>query len=1388
MQLNCQALLTLASQREVDEFHFGHPPRPELKLFCLKTTKRSTYLVLAHTPHHVCAQVFVSDQVDASNQPRILLSVQESITSVCIVPLEEENSEKPEVWSPRGSPRNNVDAALVICVGTNAGQVYTCKVTLGRRGFGIHDVCQPLPYRVSFHPRGGVTSMVVSQSADFPQRSFVWISYGDGTLLRLPPHLLTYVVELDDDNQPTSDPPVISDPTVIKAKVFLPPESQGESWVVVPFETKNPFQTLLVENDEEGFSALVYPVNASAVGLGSAPTLSIYTSEYMNNKTAEEKKELEEDGESELLNVAIDATSTLIRGVAGVVKWGLRRQVNDPESSFVEENEEHNAHTPILAQVYQPPNVKLTASYEFHDAPRQLTSVSVCNTLAAAMDNLGRVQLIDLSALENVRLLKGVRDAEVAWKGDDMLVIHSRQRRSVEAYQMVHGPRILSMQVHSRDAQLVSCMVKDRSRHGNPESSCFLLEEDDSNSSSTCILKELIVDPLQASRPTSPVIATPKKVTTPQPRTSSAKKKIPLSSPSPEKAIKLQLLQQMLSDTRISCTKEDVFATLQKINNLRDLCTALDLIATSAALKDRMNVISSEFQKLAMDHCQNVLRATTEGKGPDVTESAPVKSLRSYIAYYTQLIGAYDVLNNFEQRMESDIDEDDTRINPKSAWAVEGLAWLTVYEQVHSQSLDAEIPSRPLDEMSFSSFAKCCVGATQTKTQKSKAGERHIIVFSDSSKTRKEILSHVFRPLLKDAFSFNVVDEIFEKLSILDEDAFLEKYMGEWYMTIPVATATHKSFFAVYSPISRWLQGRAARCVDKQIECSEPLPEILMEDLYMFCSESVDLVRAFLLACATRDAISKVVSKREAKTYGKVWKSQAVAPWESLLRKLRVSLLISLRLNGIPLGPFPITVKTLEDPSIFSVYQLVARDELRYSNKHEEIVALELACKGSGQVFDPSTSVGDDPSRWRLLQQACLASESDELERAEYLMDLDHHVQGALLLYLSSHNNSAMLCAHRALQMAHQWIEEPSRNELLRDCVDALAGLSEEGEYRVHAGAVRLEVWQSCIRPVFRAFLFGFDHAHEIQEEVYAPLMQNLEWMVRVGKAGLSILSLLERTELSNTPNQDKKYDASCWPPVRTDFILNQLVDKTRPVDKNALDVHRVIVSGCMVSNDVETLSQCVSGFYEAFDNMSLLQAAIPAMGDSGKQMQFLEHAIIYRADTLKKPVLDRFELDEIETLAILWSIDVRDVRTIFLLAMYEMGKDTTVDELVTRMSSQRGIDVARFLEDGVGIVCRRLHQMLHVKRSREIRSLLGLVDADTDEWIREQAEITVSLLEDYDESKVILEVPLQLTHFLVLRLMSLAVSHADKETRIKLHSLSVLTGTLLKETEKANR
>ena len=129
---------------------------------------------------------------------------------------------------------------------------------------------------------------------------------------------------------------------------------------------------------------------------------------------------------------------------------------------------------------------------------------------------------------------------------------------------------------------------------------------------------------------------------------------------------------------------------------------------------------------------------------------------------------------------------------------------------------------------------------------------------------------------------------------------------------------------------------------------------------------------------------------------------------------------------------------------------------------------------------------------------------------------------------------------------------------------------------------------------------------------------------------------------------------------------------------------------------------------------------------------------------------------------------------------MYEYGKDRVVDELITKNASV--ISVEHFCEDGVEIVCRRLHYLLHTAPTDDIKKVLGSLDADMCEWIREKAINSEPLVKGQ------LNVPVGNTHLFGLRLLSLAASaEINKEDRIKIHSLIVLSGTIVKAVEEAN-
>lgn len=733
---------------------------------------------------------------------------------------------------------------------------------------------------------------------------------------------------------------------------------------------------------------------------------------------------------------------------------------------------------------------------------------------------------------------------------------------------------------------------------------------------------------------------------------------------------------------------------------------------------------------------------------------------------------AFDVLYKFEITKH---DSSQQQAKTPSHWAAEAMAWASTYEQVTGSSSDAANSETSRERILFSEFATSCTFPEVTDRAKHPVK----VFFSESSRTRRDVLEHVFKPLLADVFSFNVVYSIFDLLGTRSDCKYIQKCFGEWFMTLSVREAYTNGLYSDAPPMVRLLQDLVARQLS-----SGPIrdDEVALGVLCKFCEESSDLVRAFMLGALCLEAVSRASTQKEKWSYGKVQSTRMVNDWKSMLRKLRVCLLVSLRLHGARLAA-PITVDNVNQADIFSVYEWLARDELSMSHNHEEIVSLEKACSISSYAFDPSMPDGDGPSRFKMLQNSCLSAAISEEERAEYLVDFDDDDRfGALLLFLSSHNEPKILAAHRALLLSSEWGSKPEQIDSLKDAVVALKSLHRTPGFMSLAAAVCLEIWQSQLCPIYRAHLFGFADVHQLSEEVISPLLLNREWLTSVGQIGLQLLAIFKECKSDEKP--DAVFEAvdsdggPSWPPLRPDCILKRLVDKMpRQVDDSALNAHSVVACALLVSGDIKALVQCVPAIYDLFVPLSLFKPVTSSSNVMELQQSYLNEAVFTFASQYSGPALDSFDLGEIETLAKVWSFDFEAVRTVFLLAMYELGKDRAVDDLLTKATFQ--IDVNRFVEDGVSIACRRLNVFLSGSRmhSPGMRDVMGLLDADLCEWIKHRTADASSLVEQPE-----LIVPIGSTHLFAMRLLSLSArSNVETTLRVRIHSLVVMSGILVK-------
>jgi hypothetical protein len=693
------------------------------------------------------------------------------------------------------------------------------------------------------------------------------------------------------------------------------------------------------------------------------------------------------------------------------------------------------------------------------------------------------------------------------------------------------------------------------------------------------------------------------------------------------------------------------------------------------------------------------------------------------------------------------------------------MAWASTQAQIITGSEENNGHSKTRKSLLYAEFVGACAFPETRERPRSPCR----VYFSESTRTRRDALEYVFRPLCGDVFSFNVVYSVFDSLGIREDSKYIEKCFGEWFLTLSIEDCYQKGLQCENPPMTRLLQDLVTRQLAGENFDDN---EIALSVLHSFCTDSDDLVRAFILGVLCLEAVQRAATQKEKRTYGKISSAKLTDHWACLLRKIRVCLLVSFRMHGVRLAA-PISVANINDPNLFSVYEWLARDELSVSIHHDEVALLENACIMSSHGFDPSLPEGDGPAKFKVLQSSCLAAIISEEERAEYLVDIDRF--GILLLFLMNFRSQIMLAAHRAVLLAADWGADPNRLELMEACIESLKFF--EGTHPNLASAICYEVWQSQLCPIYRAHLFGFADVQEVSEDVIGPLLQTSSWLVAVGRMGLRLLEILKNcsmVEQEDFLEPLQPVNSKSWPAVRRDCILQRIKKKlTRKIDKISLDAHSVVVCALLVSGDIKALVQCVPDIYHMFQSTSLFNPIATSSDVPELQQNYLMEAIVNFAYLYDGDPMEQFDLMEIEAIANVWGLDLKTVRVHFLRAMYELAKDKKVDQLTTIAASL--IDVAMFVDAGIDIVCRRLDTFLG---TRQARSLLCLLDAEVCAWIHQRRLKAPPPLVDHPDWTT----SIGNTHLLIMRLLSLSAgANIESPARNKIHSLVVMSGILVK-------
>lgn len=587
-----------------------------------------------------------------------------------------------------------------------------------------------------------------------------------------------------------------------------------------------------------------------------------------------------------------------------------------------------------------------STSLLYSDVPRKFEHAVVepSSSLVATTDNLGRVILIDLETQQPVRMWKGMRNVSLHFaelpcnhltvgksvRSKLYLVIHGYKRGTIEVYRLRQGPRVAAASVPDQD----KCSVVES--FGPPSEgsrvSCFLFEEiagkNQSTYGSNCqqsILDYIVID--DGNQVLNETLLQRMQQITPPVRHS----------------MQLNFLIQLLaSDTNIQCNSETILQTFKSIQALSDLGEGLHAMAKSQKM-EQIGSEGSSFHSQALMHCKLRLEKAVEKEnkeGSGLLQKSVISDLSSKISYHEKLANAYDVLHRYEIRTEvgnEDADIDFQHSQPLSEWASEAISWISVAEEhdifPSTTAKRREDLSKPLV---FSKFAAVCSPPNpKTRGPTSHAG----VYLVEVKRDRQFILMRIFRPLLEDLFVFKVVNSIFSSLGIEQDFDIQQQYFGEWVAGISSYDIAQSNLSGAWRPMFRWIQDLILFAFDVHQKNPSEFDEVQLKDvcrlqtLLDFCVRMEDLTKAFLLAVICMDAVSSASKQIEEKTYGKIAALECVQPWEIVLRKLRVLLLVTFRLSGdvnvIGTGVNPLTLKNITE---FSTYYWVARDELSLSH------------------------------------------------------------------------------------------------------------------------------------------------------------------------------------------------------------------------------------------------------------------------------------------------------------------------------------------------------------------------------------------------------------------------------------------------------------------------
>ena len=375
------------------------------------------------------------------------------------------------------------------------------------------------------------------------------------------------------------------------------------------------------------------------------------------------------------------------------------------------------------------------------------------------------------------------------------------------------------------------------------------------------------------------------------------------------------------------------------------------------------------------------------------------------------------------------------------------------------------------------------------------------------------------------------------------------------------------------------------------------------------------------------------------------------------------------------------------------------------------ITALESATLSSDEGFYLTSVESDGDECKAVMFGSCQTTRSEM-----YLYNpsgLDGIIDSRPLLFFfkAYAKYPGRLAMQRSLILARMFGKRPRDLHLLKHTVSALQTAADCTEdSKAFRGAI-LEVYQSYVRPVCRAMLFGFDE-EEVSRDVMSPLLGDTAWVNDFTRVARKILSMIVECSShdGDGPGIHLESTSKLWP--YTCPVLEALTKKYLGVQRSSIEIHYVALFGFEMTQDLAAVRRAVP----CLERLFLVRSLHSKMNSKVEQTTDLFRCAVTKcaenASMQTKLDASLFLFGRV--------LGVDDVlgKTWFATEMLKLGKDAMISNLITP-----SLDKDLLFSEVKLILCIRIGSSIDsLRQMKNYRQVISSLDADAVRWVQNEA------------------------------------------------------------------